>query len=523
MEKYATDTHPATTTDPTPHLHVGITLPSSGSLRFARPTPVVYQRVVVRLQFVLHTSSCLCSFVCLPSFNWSNFADLIKLQLNSFGSSKEAENLFQTGRMATMQFTRNLLHQCSSARAPIALYSTATAASSKLRQIIQHQLDDIREAGTYKNERIITTPQATAIGVAGSTGKILNFCANNYLGLSANTDVISYGKKALDEYGAGLSSVRFICGTQDIHKQLESKLSTFHQREDTILYASCFDANAGIFEAVLTPEDAVFSDELNHASIIDGIRLCKAKKARYLHRNMADLEEKLRTTDARIKMIVTDGVFSMDGNVAPLPEIFELADRYGAVTFVDDCHATGFFGRTGRGTEEFYGMLGRCDIINSTLGKALGGAAGGYTTGPRELIDLLRQKSRPYLFSNSLPPPVVASAMKVIDMLLQSSELTAKVQSNTRRFREAMTRAGFTISGMDHPISPVMLGDARLASTFADEMLKRGIYVIGFSYPVVPKGKARIRVQLSAAHSEEEIDRAVAAFVEVGKQLGVVS
>ncbi|XP_040152399.1 2-amino-3-ketobutyrate coenzyme A ligase, mitochondrial [Anopheles arabiensis] len=426
--------------------------------------------------------------------------------------------------MATMQFTRNLLQQCSSgASARLVFYSTATAGNHKLRQIIQHQLDDIREAGTYKSERIITTPQATAIGVEGSTGKILNFCANNYLGLSANHDVINYGKKALDEYGAGLSSVRFICGTQDIHKQLENKLSQFHQREDTILYASCFDANAGIFEAVLTPEDAVFSDELNHASIIDGIRLCKAKKARYLHRNMADLEEKLRTTDARVKMIVTDGVFSMDGNVAPLAEIFELADRYGAVTFVDDCHATGFFGKTGRGTEEFYGMLGRCDIINSTLGKALGGAAGGYTTGPRELIDLLRQKSRPYLFSNSLPPPVVASALKVIDMLMESSELTAKVQSNTRRFREAMTRAGFTISGMDHPISPVMLGDARLASTFADEMLKRGIYVIGFSYPVVPKGKARIRVQLSAAHSEEEIDRAVAAFIEVGKQLGVVS
>ncbi|XP_035910424.1 2-amino-3-ketobutyrate coenzyme A ligase, mitochondrial [Anopheles stephensi] len=429
--------------------------------------------------------------------------------------------------MATMQFTRNLLQQCSSRHqgsgARLALYSTATAGNSKLRQIIQHQLDDIREAGTYKSERIITTPQATAIGVAGSSGKILNFCANNYLGLSANDEVINYGKKALDEYGAGLSSVRFICGTQDIHKQLEDKLSKFHEREDTILYASCFDANAGIFEAVLTPEDAVFSDELNHASIIDGIRLCKAKKARYLHRNMADLEEKLRTTDARIKMIVTDGVFSMDGNVAPLPEIFELADRYGAVTFVDDCHATGFFGRTGRGTEEFYGMLGRCDIINSTLGKALGGAAGGYTTGPRELVDLLRQKSRPYLFSNSLPPPVVASASKVIDMLMESSELTAKVQSNTRRFREAMTKAGFTISGMDHPISPVMLGDARLASNFADEMLKRGIYVIGFSYPVVPKGKARIRVQLSAAHSEEEIDRAVAAFIEVGKKLGVVS
>ncbi|XP_058830809.1 2-amino-3-ketobutyrate coenzyme A ligase, mitochondrial [Topomyia yanbarensis] len=401
--------------------------------------------------------------------------------------------------------------------------STERGAQKSLRSVLQSQLDEIRNAGTYKKERIIVSPQATSISVEGSSGKILNFCANNYLGLASNQEVINAGKKALDEYGAGLSSVRFICGTQDIHKQLEKKLSEFHQREDTILYASCFDANAGIFEAVLTPEDAIFSDELNHASIIDGIRLCKAKKARYLHRDMKDLEEKLKSTDARIKMIVTDGVFSMDGNVAPLPEIFDLADKYDALTFVDDCHATGFFGPTGRGTEEFYKMLGRCDIINSTLGKALGGAAGGYTTGPQELIDLLRQKSRPYLFSNSLPPPVVASAKRVIEMLMESNSLTARVQSNTRRFREAMTKAGFTISGMDHPISPVMLGDARLASEFADEMLKRGIYVIGFSYPVVPKGKARIRVQLSAAHTDEEIDRAVAAFVEVGKQLKVIS
>ncbi|XP_058458665.1 2-amino-3-ketobutyrate coenzyme A ligase, mitochondrial isoform X2 [Malaya genurostris] len=396
-------------------------------------------------------------------------------------------------------------------------------ANTSFRSVIQTQLDEIKKAGTYKKERIIVSPQATTIRVEGTTGKILNFCANNYLGLASSPEVINAGKQALDKYGAGLSSVRFICGTQDIHKQLEKKLSEFHQREDTILYASCFDANAGIFEAVLTPDDAVFSDELNHASIIDGIRLCKAKKARYLHRDMKDLEEKLKTTDARIKMIVTDGVFSMDGNVAPLPEIFDLADKYNAITFVDDCHATGFFGPTGRGTEEFYKMLGRCDIINSTLGKALGGAAGGYTTGPVELIDLLRQKSRPYLFSNSLPPPVVASAMKVIDMLMESNSLTAQVQSNTRRFREAMTKAGFTISGMDHPISPVMLGDARLASEFADEMLKRGIYVIGFSYPVVPKGKARIRVQLSAAHTDEEIDQAIAAFIEVGKQLKVIT
>uniref|UniRef100_A0A8D8BDR6 2-amino-3-ketobutyrate coenzyme A ligase, mitochondrial n=1 Tax=Culex pipiens TaxID=7175 RepID=A0A8D8BDR6_CULPI len=430
-----------------------------------------------------------------------------------------------------MLLSKQLICKGASARAnlytPIACFASAAAPSTPanraFREIIQTQLDDIQQAGTYKKERVIVSPQATAINVEGSQGKILNFCANNYLGLASNEEVINFSKSALDEYGAGLSSVRFICGTQNIHKQLERKLSEFHQREDTILYASCFDANAGIFEAALTPEDAVFSDELNHASIIDGIRLCKAKKARYLHRDMKDLEEKLASTDARVKMIVTDGVFSMDGNVAPLPEIFGLADKYNALTFVDDCHATGFFGPTGRGTEEFYGMLGRCDIINSTLGKALGGAAGGYTTGPRELIDLLRQKSRPYLFSNSLPPPVVASAAKVIDMLMSSNQLTARVQSNTKRFRIAMTKAGFKIAGMDHPISPVMLGDAKLASVFADEMLKRGIYVIGFSYPVVPKGKARIRVQLSAAHTEEEIDRAVAAFVEVGKQLRVVA
>lgn len=355
------------------------------------------------------------------------------------------------------------------------------------------------------------------------TSKTLNFCANNYLGLSNNPNVVQKAKEALDKFGAGLSSVRFICGTQTIHKELESKLSKFHKREDTILYASCFDANAGLFEALLTPQDAVFSDELNHASIIDGIRLCKAQKSRYLHRNMRDLEEQLKNSTARLKLIVTDGVFSMDGNVAPLNEIIELAERYNALTFVDDCHATGFFGPTGRGTEEFFGLLEKVDIINSTLGKALGGAAGGYTTGPKELIDLLRQKSRPYLFSNSLPPPVVAGAIAVIDMLTNSSEFSTRVQTNTKRFRTKMTKAGFTIAGMDHPISPVMLGDARLASTFADEMLKRGIYVIGFSYPVVPKGKARIRVQISAAHSEQEIDKAVDAFIDVGKQLGVIS
>lgn len=300
-------------------------------------------------------------------------------------------------------------------------------------------------------------------------------------------------------------------------------MSKFHGREDTILYPSCFDANAGLFEAILTPDDAIFSDELNHASIIDGVRLCKSQKFRYLHRDMKDLEEKLKTSNARIKLIVTDGVFSMDGNVAPLPEIVKLAHKYNALTFLDECHATGFFGKSGRGTEDFYSMNGSVDIINSTLGKALGGAAGGYTTGPKELIDVLRQKARPYLFSNSLPPAVVASAIKVMDIIMRSSDLCERVKTNTQRFRSQMKKAGFTIAGMDHPISPVMLGDARLATQFADEMLSRGIYVIGFSYPVVPKGKARIRVQISAAHTEAEVDQCVSAFIEVGRKLGVIS
>lgn len=398
----------------------------------------------------------------------------------------------------------------------------STAANASFRGILQQQLEDIKQAGTYKNERVITSPQKTSITVAGSNKSILNFCANNYLGLSSNDEIIKYSKDMLDKYGAGLSSVRFICGTQNIHKELEQKISKFHGREDTILYASCFDANAGLFEAILTPEDAVLSDELNHASIIDGVRLCKAKKFRYKHRDLNDLENHLKSCDARMKLIVTDGVFSMDGNIAPLREICDLADKYKALVFVDECHATGFFGNTGRGTEEFFGIMGRVDIINSTLGKALGGASGGYTTGPKELVDLLRQKSRPYLFSNSLPPPVVATGIKVIDMLLNSDQLSKRVQSNTKRFRDGMTKAGFTIAGQDHPISPVMLGDARLASIFADEMLKRGIYVIGFSYPVVPKGKARIRVQISAAHTPEEIDKCIAAFIEVGKELKVI-
>ena len=379
-------------------------------------------------------------------------------------------------------------------------------------------------AGTWKDERVITSKQGAEINVEGSPNQLLNFCANNYLGLSSHPEVIQAAKDALDRYGAGLSSVRFICGTQDIHKDLERKIAEFHEREDAILYPSCFDANAGLFEAILEPKDALFSDELNHASIIDGVRLCKAKKMKYKHRDMNDLESKLsESKDAKVKLIVTDGVFSMDGNVAPLRDIVYLADKYGAIMFIDECHATGFFGNTGRGTEEFCGYKGRVDIINSTLGKALGGAAGGYTTGSKELVSLLRQKSRPYLFSNTLPPPVVAAASKVFDLLMDGTDMTRKVAENTRLFRSKMTEAGFTIAGEDHPICPVMLGDARLAVEFADEMLRRDIYVIGFTFPVVPVGKSRIRVQISASHSLEDIAKCINAFIEVGKEKGVIN
>lgn len=406
---------------------------------------------------------------------------------------------------------------------PLFVRHQTSAAAAAMNGILSETLDSIREAGTYKSERVITTKQAAKISVQGSNRKILNFCANNYLGLSSHPEVIEAAKQALDKYGAGLSSVRFICGTQDIHKELEAKIAKFHGREDTILYASCFDANAGIFETLLTPEDAVISDELNHASIIDGIRLCKAQRHRYKHLNLSDLEDLLqKTQSARMRLIVTDSVFSMDGDVAPLREIADLAEKYKALIFIDECHATGFLGEKGTGAEEHLGVPGCCDIINSTLGKALGGAAGGYTTGPKPLIDLLRQRSRPYLFSNTLPPPVVASASKVFDLIMADNSLIAKLAANTKRFRDKMTAAGFTLTGKDHPISPVMLKDASLASKFADEMLKRDIYVIGFSFPVVPKGLARIRVQLSAVHSEEEIDECVDAFIEVGKQLGVI-
>ncbi|XP_033106368.1 2-amino-3-ketobutyrate coenzyme A ligase, mitochondrial-like [Anneissia japonica] len=402
-------------------------------------------------------------------------------------------------------------------------HSYSTAPLGVMNQVLGEVMDAIRSAGTYKPERVITTKQAAQIKVKGSNRNILNFCANNYLGLSSNLEVVEAAKESLDRYGNGLSSVRFICGTQDIHKELEQKIAKFHGRDDAILYISCFDANAGIFESLLGPEDAVISDELNHASIIDGIRLCRAERLRYYHMSMPDLEQKLQETQgSRMRLIVTDGVFSMDGDVAPLKEICDLADKYNSLVFIDECHATGFLGATGRGTEEFLGLDRRCHIINSTLGKALGGAAGGYTTGPQSLIDMLRQKSRPYLFSNSLPPPIVASASKVFDLITKDNSIIAKVTSNTKRFRDKITAAGFEVWGKDHPICPIMLGDASLAGKFAEEMLERDIYVIGFSFPVVPKGLARIRVQISAAHTEDEIDRAVDAFIEVGKKLGVI-
>ncbi|KAK3927568.1 2-amino-3-ketobutyrate coenzyme A ligase, mitochondrial, partial [Frankliniella fusca] len=398
-------------------------------------------------------------------------------------------------------------------------------AQAQLKAILGETLEEIKAAGTWKAERVLLTPQKVTVRVQNQKGPILNFCANNYLGLANNREVIEASKAALDAYGAGLSSVRFICGTQDIHKELEEKIAKFHEREDAILYISCFDANAGIFEVLLGPDDAVISDELNHASLIDGIRLCKAKKNRYKHRDMEDLERQLKeNSGSRIKLIVTDGVFSMDGTVAPLPQIVELAERYGALTLIDECHATGFFGSTGRGTEEYHGVSGKIDIINSTLGKALGGAAGGYTTGKKELIQLLRQRSRPYLFSNSPPPAITATANKVFDILLKSPEqLISRLKTGTEKFRTMMKAAGFTISGDNHPICPVMIGDAALAAQFADKMLSRGIYVVGFSYPVVPKGKARIRVQISAAHTEEDIDYCVDAFVAIGRELKVIS
>eukprot|EP01012_Entosiphon_sulcatum_P055932 TRINITY_DN7863_c0_g2_i2.p2 TRINITY_DN7863_c0_g2~~TRINITY_DN7863_c0_g2_i2.p2 ORF type:complete len:406 (+),score=105.70 TRINITY_DN7863_c0_g2_i2:305-1522(+) len=395
--------------------------------------------------------------------------------------------------------------------------------SAALKAYCQKQLEGIEAAGTFKRERIITSPQSANIGVQGTQGKVLNFCANNYLGLADNDRVRKAAIKAIETHGAGLSSVRFICGTQDIHKELEGLVSGYLGREDTILYPSCFDANAGVFEAVLTEEDAVISDELNHASIIDGIRLCKAERHRYRHLDMQGLEEALKKTQSKAKrLIATDGVFSMDGDIAPLDQICQLAERYDAAVFVDDCHATGFIGPNGKGTPHLFGVQDRVDILHSTLGKALGGASGGFSSGSKEVVALQRQRARPYLFSNSIPPAVVGGSAEAFRMLSGSSDLQTQLQRNTKLFRSSMKANGFTVLGHDDcPIAPVLLGDAKLAADFADRMLKRGIYVIGFSFPVVPRGQARIRVQLSAAHSEADVNRAVDAFAEVKRELNV--
>jgi len=383
-------------------------------------------------------------------------------------------------------------------------------------------LQEIRDAGLYKHERVITSPQSADITVGDR--HVLNFCANNYLGLSSHPAVIAAAHAALDERGFGMSSVRFICGTQDRHKQLERRLADFVGLEDAILYSSCFDANGGLFETLLGPEDAVISDALNHASIIDGVRLCKAQRHRYANDDLDQLEDILRETQsARLRLIATDGVFSMDGNIARVKDICDLAEKYGAMVHVDDSHATGFVGPTGRGSHEHGGCLGRVDIITSTLGKALGGAAGGFTAARPEIVELLRNRSRPYLFSNSVPPPIVAAALAVMDLLTGTDELLATLNANTMRFRAGMTAAGFAIKPGVHPIVPVMLGDARLASEFAARMLDEGIYVVGFSYPVVPQGQARIRVQLSAGHTGAHVDQAIAAFTKVGHALGVLT
>ncbi len=387
---------------------------------------------------------------------------------------------------------------------------------------IRHTLDEIREAGLYKEERVITTPQGVEIHVQDGS-EVLNFCANNYLGLADHPEVIAAAHRALDDHGFGLASVRFICGTQDLHKQLEQTISRFFGTDDTILYTSCFDANGGLFETILGPEDAVISDALNHASIIDGIRLCKAQRHRYPNSDMAALEQILQSTrDCRSRLIATDGAFSMDGYIAKLDEITALADRYDALLMVDDSHATGFLGASGRGSAEHHGVMDKVDIFTSTLGKALGGGSGGFTTGQQEIIDLLRQRSRPYLFSNTLPPPLVAASIRVFEMLSATTTLRDRLEENTNYFRSAMSAAGFDIKPGVHPIVPVMLYEAPLAQEFAARLLAEGIYVIGFFYPVVPQGQARIRVQLSAAHERKHLDRAIAAFTTVGKDLGVL-
>jgi glycine C-acetyltransferase len=393
--------------------------------------------------------------------------------------------------------------------------------NEKFVQRIRQEVEEIKQAGLYKTERIITSPQGAEITVNGKT--VLNFCANNYLGLSSHPKTVAAAHKYIDSHGYGMSSVRFICGTQDVHKELEAKLAQFLGTEETILYVAAFDANGGVFEPLFGEQDAIISDALNHASIIDGVRLCKAQRYRYEHNNMQDLEAKLQeAAGARSRVIVTDGVFSMDGTIAQLDLICDLADKYDAIVMVDESHASGFMGKTGRGTHEHKGVMGRIDIITGTLGKALGGASGGFTSGRREIIDMLRQKSRPYLFSNTLAPSIAGASIAVLDMLSETTELRDKLERNTKYFRQKLTEAGFDIKPGEHPIVPVMLYDAVLAAQFADKLLAEGIYVIGFFFPVVPKGNARIRVQLSAAHEPEHLDKAIAAFTKIGRELGVL-
>ncbi|MBL4655405.1 MAG: glycine C-acetyltransferase [Bacteroidia bacterium] len=391
-----------------------------------------------------------------------------------------------------------------------------------LQPILEKELVNIKEAGLYKNERVIVSPQGAEIKLE-SGKEVINFCANNYLGLSSHPKIIEAAKKAIDSHGYGMSSVRFICGTQDIHKELEQKIAQFLGTEDTILYAAAFDANGGVFEPLLGPDDAIISDTLNHASIIDGVRLCKAERQRYVHNDMDDLEEKLKETQhCKNRIIVTDGSFSMDGTIAQLDKICDLADKYKALVMVDECHCTGFMGKTGRGTHEHNGVMGRIDIITGTLGKALGGASGGFTSGRKEIIEMLRQKSRPYLFSNTLAPAIVGASIAVFDLLSKTTELRDKLEENTKYFREKMTEAGFDIKPGVHPIVPIMIYDAKQSQIFAEKLLEEGIYVIGFYFPVVPKGQARIRVQLSAAHEKEHLDKAINAFVKVGNELGLL-
>ncbi|BDU40253.1 glycine C-acetyltransferase [Vibrio nigripulchritudo] len=396
--------------------------------------------------------------------------------------------------------------------------------SSAFYQHIQTQIEEVKNEGLYKSERIITSAQKAAVSI--STGEeVLNFCANNYLGLANHPDLIESAKEGMDQHGFGMASVRFICGTQDSHKVLEQKLSTFLGKEDTILYTSCFDANAGLFETILGKEDAIISDALNHASIIDGVRLCKAMRFRYANNNMEELEQQLiaaKEAGARHTLIVTDGVFSMDGVVANLPAICDLAEKYDALVMVDDSHAVGFMGENGAGTHEYHNVIDRIDIITGTLGKAMGGASGGYTSGKKEVIDWLRQRSRPYLFSNSVAPAIVSASIRVLDLLAESGDLRTRLWENAEHFRARMTEAGFTLAGADHAIIPIMLGDAKVAAEFAERALAKGIYVVGFSFPVVPKGQARIRTQMSAAHSKEQLDRAIDAFIEVGRDMGII-